>query len=188
MRLALAGAVVSAAMLTVVGEAGAASAPSVVTGAASNVGASSATVAGTVNPNGQATSWYLEYGTSTSYGSKSAEKGAGSGTNVVDVSVTLTGLSLGTTYHYRVVAVNATGTTRGSDASFSTFAAPSASTGSASNVTVSSATLTGTVDPNGRPTSWQFEYGTSTSYGSTTAARSAGSGSSSVDVSAELSG
>ncbi|HSP73805.1 MAG TPA: hypothetical protein VLN26_15615, partial [Gaiellaceae bacterium] len=67
MRLALVGAVVSAAMLAVVGEAGAASAPSVVTGAASNVGASSATVAGLVNPNGQATTWHLEYGTSSSY-------------------------------------------------------------------------------------------------------------------------
>lgn len=188
MRLALAGAVVSAAMLAVVGGAGAASAPSVVTGAASNIGPSSATVAGTVNPNGQATSWYLEYGTSVGYGSKSAEKSAGSGTVVVDVSVTLTGLSLGTTYHYRVVAVNATGTARGSDATFSTFAAPAASTGSAANVTASSATLAGRVDPSGRPTSWQFEYGTSTSYGSTTPARSAGSGSSSVDVSAELSG
>ena len=39
-----------------------------------------ATVTGTVNPNGQATTWYVEYGTSTSYGSRTASQNAGSGT------------------------------------------------------------------------------------------------------------
>jgi hypothetical protein len=43
-------------------------------------------VTGTVNPNGQATTWYFEYGTSTSYGSKTTDKNAGSGTSAVDVS------------------------------------------------------------------------------------------------------
>lgn len=188
MRFGLVGAVALVAMLALAGAAVASSAPSVVTGVASVVGASSATVAGTVNPNGLATSWYLEYGTSLSYGSKTSAKSAGSGTLAVDVSVTLTGLSLGTTYHYRVVAVNAAGTTRGLDATFTTFEVPSASTGSASNVTISSATLAGRVDPNGRPTGWHFEYGTSTSYGSSTPERSAGSGNSTVDVSVQLSG
>ena len=39
------------------------------------------------------------------------------------------------------------------------------------------ATLTGSVDPKGHSTSWYFEYGTSTTYGTKTASnRSAGSG------------
>ena len=44
----------------------------------------------------------------------------------------------------------------------------------ATGVTVSAATLNGTVDPNGRPTTWWFEYGPSTSYGSRTTARNGG--------------
>jgi hypothetical protein len=145
-------------------------------------------VGGTVNPGGQATTWYVEYGTSTSYGAKTANVSAGSGTANAAVSANLTGLTPGTTYHYRVVATNSAGTARGADGIFSTSAAPVAVTGSATSVTVTSATLNGTVDPNGRATTWYFEYGTSTSYGSRTADRSAGSGTSTTNVSGPLSG
>ena len=143
---------------------------------------------GTVNPGGQATTWYVEYGTSTSYGSKTANVSAGAGTANTAVSASLTGLAPGTTYHYRVVATNSCGTSRGADGIFTTSAAPVAVTGSATSVTVSSATLNGTVDPNGRATTWYFEYGTSTSYGSKTAERNAGSGGNAVGVSAPVSG
>ena len=91
----------------VAGGAAAAVAPAAITGPVSSVGATSATVTGTVNPNGQATSWYVEYGTSTSYGSRTASQNAGSGTANAAVSASLTGLTPGTTYHYRVVATNA---------------------------------------------------------------------------------
>jgi hypothetical protein len=154
----------------------------------SALGTTTATVTGTVNPNGQATSRYFEYGTSTSYGSKTASVGVGSGTTNVDVSAALTGLAPGTTYHYRVVATNSTGTSRGADGIFATAAAPGVVTGAATSVTPTSATLNGSVDPNGRPTTWLFEYGTSTSYGSKTPAKSAGSGTSSGSVSAAVSG
>ena len=143
---------------------------------------------GTVNPNGQATTWHVEYGTSTSYGSRTSTQNAGSGTGNAAVSASLTPLAAGTTYHYRVVATNAGGTSRGADGIFTTPSAPVATTGAATSVTVSSATLTGTVDPNGRATTWYFEYGTSTSYGSRTAERSAGSGGNAVGVSAPVSG
>ena len=167
--------------------AAAAAAPSATTGPVTAVGPTTATVGGTVNPGGQATTWYVEYGTSTSYGSKTANVSAGSGTANTAVSANLTGLTPGTTYHYRVVATNSAGTARGADGIFSTSAAPVAVTGSATSVTVTSATLNGTVDPNGRATTWYFEYGTSTSYGSRTADRSAGSGTSNTSVSAPVS-
>ena len=163
-------------------------APAAITGPVTSIGPTTATVTGTVNPNGLATTWYVDYGTSTSYGTKSASVNAGSGTANIAVSANLTGLTPGATYHYRMVATNSSGTARGADGIFTTSAAPVAVTGSATSVTVTSATLNGTVDPNSRATSWYFEYGTSTSYGSKTAAKSAGAGTSTVNVSAPVSG
>jgi hypothetical protein len=170
----------------VAGAAAIAAAPTAITGPVSAVGPTSATVSGTVNPGGQATTWYVEYGTSTSYGSQSSSASVGSGSANVAVSRALSGLASGTTYHYRVVATNGAGTSRGADGIFTTSAAPAAVTGSATSVTTTSATLNGTVDPNGRATTWYFEYGTSTSYGTRTAAKDAGSGGSAAAVSAAL--
>ena len=61
-------------------------------------------------------------------------------------------------------------------------------TGSARNVTAVAARLAASVDPNGRATTYHFEYGTSTSYGKRTADASAGSGQSARSVSAAISG
>lgn len=163
-------------------------APTAITGPVSAVGPTTATASGTVNPNGQSTSWHFEYGTSTSYGTKTSSKSAGSGTANVQVSGVLTGLSPSTTYHYRLVAANGGGTARGGDGIFTTPSAPSAVTGSSTSVTVSSAALNGTVDPNGRATTWYFEYGASTGYGSRTSVKNAGSGTTATGVSAAVSG
>src|SRR5512132_336960 len=165
-----------------------ASAPTAITGPVTALGTTTATVTGTVNPGGLTTSRYFEYGTTTNYGSKTSSVGIGSGTANVDVSATLTSLSPGTTYHYRVVATNSTGTSRGADGIFTTPAPPGVVTGAATSVTPTSATLNGTVDPNGRATTWFFEYGTSTSYGVKTPEKSAGSGTSAGSVSVALSG
>ena len=118
-----------------VAAAAAAAAPTATTGPVTAVGPTTATVTGTVNPDGAATTWYVEYGTSTSYGSKTATSSAGSGTANVGVSAALTGLAAGTTYHYRVVATNSAGTSRGADGIFTTPPAPVAVTGSATSVT-----------------------------------------------------
>jgi phosphodiesterase/alkaline phosphatase D-like protein len=166
----------------------AASAPAVTTGPVTAVGPTTATVSGTVNPNGAATTWHVEYGTTTGYGSQSPSVNAGSGTSATAVSADLTGLKVGTTYHYRFVATNSSGTTEGADGLLTTSAAPQAVTGSASSVTTSSATLNGTVNPNGRATTWYFEYGTSTSYGAKTSAKNAGLGTSATSVSAPVTG
>jgi hypothetical protein len=176
----------SALAWVVAGAAAVAAAPTAITGPVGSVGPTSATVSGTVNPGGQATSWFVEYGTSTSYGSQSASASVGSGSANVAVSRSLSGLAAGTTYHYRVVATNGAGTSRGADGIFTTLSAPAVVTGAATGVTPTTATLTGTVDPNGRATTWYFEYGTSTSYGTKTAVKDAGSGGSAVAVSAAL--
>jgi predicted NBD/HSP70 family sugar kinase len=152
----------AAALLTAATPAFGAGAPSAITGPVTSIGPTSATATGKVNPNGLATTWYVEYGTSTGYGSKTSSLSAGSGTTNVDVTAPLSGLAAGTTYHYRVVATNSSGTARGADGIFTTAAAPAVVTGAASDVSVTTAKLAGTVDPNGRATTWYFEYGTST--------------------------
>ena len=64
---------VSTIALTFAGAAAAAT-PSAITGPVTSVGPTTATATGTVNPNGQATTWYVEYGTSTSYGVEDRER------------------------------------------------------------------------------------------------------------------
>ena len=100
-------------------------APTVTTGAASGVTQVSATVAATVNPQGVATSCRFDYGTSTSYGASApCAADPGTGTSAAPVSAALSGLAAGTTYHYRIVASNAGGTSPGADGSFTTQSAP----------------------------------------------------------------
>ena len=90
-----------------------ADAPAATTGPATSIGARSAIVGGTVDPGGKSTTWAIEYGTTSAFGSRGDTRSAGNGTAAVDVSYQLTGLSTGVTYHYRVVATNDDGTTRG---------------------------------------------------------------------------
>ena len=99
--------------------------PTAVTDPATNVTHDSATLNGTVNPNGYDTTAYFELGTDTSYGLfTSAPISIGSGTDNVTVWISLTGFSPETTYHYRVVATNASGTSYGNDISFTTTPLP----------------------------------------------------------------
>jgi hypothetical protein len=93
-------------------------APSVTTGTARAVTPTAERVLGIVNPNGQATSYHFEYGTSTIYGSTTPKLTAGAGTINRGASSTLGGLAPGTIYHYRLVAVNAGGTAFGNDQTF----------------------------------------------------------------------
>ncbi|HWX09271.1 MAG TPA: hypothetical protein VNY33_04775 [Gaiellaceae bacterium] len=176
------------AALVFAGTAAAATAPTATTGPVSAVSTTTATVTGSVNPEGTATTWYVEYGTSTTYGTKTSAVSAGSGTTAQAVSASLTALKPATTYHYRFVAKSTAGTGQGADGVLVTSSLPAAVTTSASAVTPTSATLNGTVDPSGRPTTWYFEYGTSTSYGTKTPVKDAGSGSGSTAVSAAVTG
>jgi len=95
-------------------------APTVTTGGVTGLTTTGATLDGTVNPNGVATTASFEWGTTTSYGQTTAGQSAGSGTAAQAVSAALTGLAPCTTYHYRVTATSAGGTATGEDASFRT--------------------------------------------------------------------
>jgi hypothetical protein len=92
--------------------------PSVTTGRATNVAKNSATLNGTVNPNGMATTYYFQWGLTSSYGNATSTQSAGSGVSNVAVSANLTGLTPKTTYHYRLVATNSFGTSYGADMTF----------------------------------------------------------------------
>jgi hypothetical protein len=157
--------------------------PAVVTNPASAISNTSARLNGSVDPNGEATTWYFEFGTTTSYGTKTANTGGGAGNNPTNHSVTISGLATATTYHYRIVATNASGTTLGADRTFTTQGPPAVVTGAAQDIGPRSVVLNGTVDPRGRATSWHFEYGTTTSYGTNTPSRNAGSGNGAATIS-----
>ena len=85
--------------------------------------------AASLNPNGRSTSWYVEYGTTTKYGSRTSTRSAGSGTATQAVVAGVANLQPGVTYHFRLVASSSLGTTRGADATFVTSGAPTVSTG-----------------------------------------------------------
>ncbi|MBK5218688.1 MAG: thrombospondin type 3 repeat-containing protein [Thermoleophilia bacterium] len=166
--------------------------PDVETGDATAVKATTATIEGTVNPEGAATSYYFEYGPTTSYGTKIpvSPKAVGAGFVTVPVSQVLTGLIQGTTYHYRLVATNAAGTEAGFDQTFLTLKAPKATTLAATGIGQKTATVNGTVNPEGLATSYYFEYGPTTSYGTKipVSPKEVGAGTSGVAVGESLTG
>jgi hypothetical protein len=170
--------------------AGSQSPPAVTTQAATSVGQNGATLNGQVNPNGASTTYYFDYGTSAAYGSSTTQTSAGSGTTAQAVSAVISGLTPGTTYHYRLVASNSAGTTNGNDMTFTTAAQPppTVTTQAATGIGQDGATLNGQVNPNGSATTYHFEYGLTTSYGSATTQTSAGSGGTTQTASAVVGG
>ena len=112
--------------------------PTASTGVASGVTATTARIAGTVDPDGVATTHAVQYGATTAYGSRTADTDAGAGTVATPVSTVVTGLKPGTRYHYRVTATNASGTSDGTDRTFTT--AKPAPTGLGAKVTPRKAT------------------------------------------------
>jgi hypothetical protein len=166
-------------------------APSATTLAATIVLGITATLNGTVNANDVSTIVTFEYGLTTSYGSQAtALQSPVTGNTLTNVSVDLTGLSPASLFHFRVKAVNAVGTTYGSDLTFTTIGqAPVARTKAATNVLSASATINGTVNANNLSTIVTFEYGLTTGYGTTiTALQSPVSGGINSNVSADISG
>jgi ABC-type phosphate transport system substrate-binding protein len=163
---------------------------------ASEVTAEQAAVTGIVTPYGLQTRYIVEYGPTTSYGMATAEALVSErGMRPVSVKATLSGLSPGTTYHYRIKAFEQNDggqeTTYGPAEEFKTEpAAPTVETEAASSVAETSATLHATVTPEGATVSeCYFEYGPTESYGSRAPCKPMpGSGLEEVEVSAPITG
>ena len=94
--------------------------PTVTTGEATGIRPDGVTLNAAVSPNGRGTAYHFEYGLGVAYGSRTADGDAGKMTSAVNVSATAAGLLPSTTYHYRVVATNAEGTSGGTDRMFTT--------------------------------------------------------------------
>jgi hypothetical protein len=132
--------------------------PAVTTGGAANVTFNSAQVNGRVDPNNEATTYYVQYGTTIAFGTETAPVAAGGGANPRSVAVALGGLAPQTRYYYRYVARNNSGTALGKRRSFTTRRQPLGVTLTASpnpvkfsdSATTLTGTLTGTDNANRR--------------------------------------
>ncbi len=164
--------------------------PDVTTGEATSIGYTSVLLNGTINPNGSATTYYFEYGTTTAYGKSTPSTSAGSGTSTLAVNTSVTGLISKSLYHYRLRATNSGGTVFGADRTFTTqeLALPDVTTGEATFIGYTSVRLNGTINPNGSATTCYFEYGATTAYGKSTPSISAGSGTSTLGVNTSVTG
>ncbi|HEY5708480.1 MAG TPA: 6-bladed beta-propeller, partial [Solirubrobacterales bacterium] len=141
--------------------------PDVVTRPATDLKASSAILNANIDPEALATSYWFEYDT-TEYKPEEGPHGTkipvspesiGSGSSIVKVSQTATGLSKGTAYYFRAVAASAAGMAWGGDNTFK-LEPPKTTTEAATAVKATQALLNAKVDPEGSATSYWFEYDT----------------------------
>ncbi|HXO09502.1 MAG TPA: fibronectin type III domain-containing protein [Solirubrobacteraceae bacterium] len=184
--------IVAAVILAVAitGVAAAASSPTVSTRAATKIHNFSAKLNGVVNPNGSRTGYVFQYGLTTAYGLQTSGHNAGAGTKDVAASATIAGLSPGTVYHYRVVALNRLGSTTGADRTLKTTGPPppGVATGPPVSVGKTTATVTGTVSTNGAATTWLVQFGLTTGYGAQTFGQVIPNSGSPTAVSVQLTG
>lgn len=165
---------------------------------ASSITRATAQLSGTLNPEHSETTYYFAYVDEAGYapeavdpysaGTRTATVTAGEGVGDQTVTQPLVGLLPGTTYHYRLVATNQAGTVTGSDHSFTTAppTPPLVTTGPPSGVTQTTATISGTVNPQGIQTSYELELGTDTSYSGAKIFGSAGQSASAETITVTL--
>ena len=155
----------------------------------------SAVVTGSITPHGALTSYWYEFGTTPSLGSKSTTQNVGSGYISIPSPAYIVGLTKSTTYYYRVVAQNSFGSVAGVQRTFVTTSgtpapvgsAPRSKTLAATGVARTAANISGEVTPNSATTQYWFEYGTSADLGNTTPFVSVGDGTAAVAASQSLS-
>ncbi|MFO1488390.1 MAG: hypothetical protein U1F83_05070 [Verrucomicrobiota bacterium] len=144
--------------------------PTAATSSTSNRTGTSATLNGSVNPNGANTAGWFRYSTispgtpNDTFGTRAPASGGsavGSGNSSVAFSQNIAGLTAGTTYFYCAIATNSAGTGFGSLQTFTTPLPPTAATATATLVTSTTATLNGTGTPNGASATGWFRYSTS---------------------------
>ncbi|MDO8594927.1 MAG: hypothetical protein Q7R93_05480 [bacterium] len=173
------------------------SAPKSVTLAANGISRTTANLNGNVTPNRALTNYWFEYGQTPNLGNTSALVSASDGVNAVAAGLTLSDLTPLTTYYFRLNAQNQFGTVNGSILNFKTQgpagipAVPTVTTRSANGIATSTATLRGTLNPNGAETSYWFEYSTDSLLGAVlmqrTSETSAGAGTNSVAIDTTIS-
>ncbi len=146
--------------------------PYVSTGSATSIGNNYATLSGQVNPNGYQTTYYFEYGQTTSLGQTTPSQIIGSSYSYSNVAYQISGINNNVTYYYRIDAYNAYGSTQGSIMSFSTNGNGnynvynlSITTNAATNISSNYATLNSfaSVSETYQGSTW-FEYGTDPNY------------------------
>ena len=135
-------------------------APRIESEPASGVGHEEATIHAKIDPDQLSSSYHVQYGETSGYGSEAPGASIGSGSEPVPVSVTLSALKLGVTYHFRVIAENEAGITTGPDQTFTTLASASIDATYATAVSSNEATLHTLISPLGNDTHYYFQYGT----------------------------
>jgi len=142
-------------------------APITTTSTASSITSTSATLSGTINPNGAPTTGWFRVSTSNpgpcndAFGTRVPVSGAsnvGSGTSASSYSQSATGLSPGTTYFFCAIGQNSEGTTFGAVQSFATPAVPVVTTSPETLLTPTTVTLNGAATPNGSSAVGYFRY------------------------------
>jgi hypothetical protein len=128
-----------------------------------DIGHSTATVRGEIelDGGGPITGCEVKYGLTKAYGQTAPCSPALNYTEDTDVSAELTGLSLGSTYHYAFVGTNASGSGYSGNQTVRSAAVLNVQTGTPSEIDDESATLNGSLDPDGMSTEYRFEYGLS---------------------------
>ena len=156
-------------------------------------GATTASISGTIGTAGagNVTNCKVEWGTTTAYSSPPKQctpDAAGTPFSAPSTAVTasFTGLNQESTYHYRISATNANGTTHGLDKTFTTHNVSDLSTDPATDITKTTATLNGSWTNPGGNVEYKFEWGPTTSYGSEATGSSTATGL--VKVSAPITG
>ena len=151
--------------------------PNVITGSAQEVGQTTATLTGKVEPagGGEITSCHFEYGTTTAYSLGSIPcKPATPYAADTEVKAEVTGLTAETEYHFRLVAANASGPIEGLDATFTPHAVSGVCTEPETGLSRTGATLHGCFTGNGEDTHYFFEWGKTEGYGTKTPLEDAG--------------
>jgi uncharacterized protein (TIGR02145 family) len=123
--------------------------PTVTTGSVSGLGANTAILTGEVTSDGGSPQTNRGICYATTQNPTIANTCVASGTGAGAFEATMTGLSMGTTYYARAYSTNPIGTNYGSQVSFTTLTGPTVTTGTVSNLTSTSAAITGTVSSDG---------------------------------------
>ncbi len=155
--------------------------PDVTTEAATAVGATSATLHGTISAaGGPEASCEFQYITEEAFqanvkehheafqsatSSECSPTGPFTGAGSEAVSAPIANLSPGTTYRFRLRAENANGANAGAALSFLTLG-PTVAASGVTDITTTAATFTGLINPQGKATTYHFDYGPTASYGS----------------------